>query len=638
LRLSQAVEKRIEASAARERQRGWLISTLLLAQGLMQLALVPSYIIPTLNIPMLITVGVALALYGVAFVINRAPGKLSLAVYMLIIGGGLVTTAQVYLTAILTQSGTHTAQATLYFLPIIIAAGLFLSPELTLMFAAAAGVLTAAAIPLALALAGGAGTELSAAYQIVVNALGLEALVAYMSWQLANFIFEQNTTSQTAEDLRFAQARLEALQRQMADQRKSLQREAGAIQTAVSGMLSHEYDARVNIQDGELAPLAESLNLLFERLRSTNELEHRVRRMEADVPSLVDAAGRLADAGVPAQQGSVMSDTALYPVGVALSNAQTAQARRLAGLYQLSSDIADELRESHKALEGAAADSGAALRQAGELLSLAEKVSGFAQREVDLIAQARKLLVRLLPKELTDTPPGAQRDPLLTTPSAAASTGALDGLNLDIGLGDKTGYTGNFDALPPADPEAVGIARLTMPVSALDADSSDADKPLAVFAPGELPGELVDSWGMLREAHGLAAQDQRHITSLFHDLGVLSRLVRQTETTLARSLQALDASRIRADQAQALSGGTGGDTLDESASRLNAPGASLRVPAPTRPLQGEPRLTESGGLAPLDPSSQTPSPGSLRVQDLLDPGTAPFGPGDPNDPGDPNMR
>ena len=269
LQLSEAVENRIEATAARDRQRIWLVNTVVLAQALITLALVPAYIIPSVSAPMLVTLGAALVVYLSAFIINRTPGHLSRAIYTLIIGGVLVTTAQVFLSAALTHSGTHTAQAALFFIPAIIEAGLFLSPELTLIVAAVTAALTASAILLALALAGDSASELGGAYQVVVYALGLEALVGYMSWQLATFIYEKVTAAQTVEDLRFAQARLEALQRQMAEQRRQLQRDAGQIQTAVSGMLSHEYDARVEIEDGELKSLADSLNLLFERLRST---------------------------------------------------------------------------------------------------------------------------------------------------------------------------------------------------------------------------------------------------------------------------------------------------------------------------------------------------------------------------------
>ncbi len=618
LQLSEAVESRIKAVTARDRQRVWLVNTVVLAQALITLALIPAFIIPTISEPMLATLGAALVVYAATFILNRTPGKLSPAVYTLVIGGGLVTTAQIFLSATLTYSGTHTAQAALFFLPVIIEAGLFLTPELTLIVAAVSATLTASAILLALSLAGNSATELGGAYLVVVYALGLEALVGYMSWQLATFIYEKIEMSQTVEDLRFAQARLEALQRQMTEYRRQLQREAGQIQAAVSGMMSHEYDTRVEIEDGELAPLAASLNLLFERLRSTNELERKVQRMEAEVAPLVDIAGRLADAGAPAQPAGMVSETALFPVGVALTNAQTAQARRLAQLFQLASDVVDALRDNQRVLEGAAADSVAAQRQAGELVALADTLTRAAQHEAELITQARRLLAHLLPRELTDGEQSSEHDPLLNVPGAAsATTGALDGLGLDIGL-LSSGLTSEYNALPPTDAQAAGIAPMTMPIPALDSETGEREFTRFALTSDELPGELVDSWNLLRQLHTVVAQEQRQVTLLARDLGVLSRLVRKTDANVVWALQALDTAQKRAEQAQALSGGTGGDPVDDTASAHNPPASARRAPLPTRPLSQDTKLNDSGQLTPPDASnSVTPAPGSLRVQDLL---------------------
>jgi hypothetical protein len=619
LQLSEAIEHRIEVAAARDRQRIWLVNTVVLAQTLVTLALVPAYLMPDLSAPMLATLGAALLVYIATFIINRTPGKQSSAIYTLVIGGGLVTVAQVFLGAALTQSGAHTAQASLFFIPVIIEAGLFLSPELTLIVAAVAAALTASAILLALALAGNSSAELGDAYQVVVYALGVQALVGYMSWQLATFIYEKVTAAQTSEDLRFAQARLEAFERQMAEQRRQLQREAGLIQAAVSSLLSHEYDTRVEIEDGELAPLAHSLNLLFERLRSTNEMERQMQRMQSAVPSLVDYAGRMADPNAPAQQSEVVSSTALLPVGVALSNAHSAQARRLAQLFQLASDVADTLRENQRLLSGAAADSVAAQRQTGELVALADAMTRVAQREVELITQSRRLLAHLLPRELTEGAWTDERDPLLDAASnTTAATGDLGGLGADIGLG-ATGLTSEFNALPPADAQAAGIAPLTMPMPAMDAETGEQEVARPAFAPGELPGELVDSWGLLRQLHAAVAQEQRHAAILARDMGMLSRLVRQTDMNLVKALRTLDAAQKQAEQAQALSGGTSDDQAGEGMGQQAPTTAPHRAPLATRPLDADARLGDSGRWGSPDaPGSAAPAPGSLRVSDLLD--------------------
>lgn len=614
----------MQASATRVRQRSWLFNTIILAQSLITLALIPAYLIPNANIAMLIALAATVVVYIAAFIVNRLPGKFSLALGLLIGGGELMVAVQVFINATGAHSGAHTAQTALFFLPVIIEAGLFISPELTLYVAAAAAVLTASGVLLAISLAGSSAAELTGAYQVVVYALGLDALVGYMSWQLATFINEKVTDAQTAETLRFAQARLEALQQQMTEQKRQLQREAGMIQTAISAMLSHEYDARVEIPDGELAPLADSLNLLFERLRSTNELERKVQRMEAGVPPLVDIAERLAGGVAPAytQSADFMPDTALYSVSVALTNAQAAQARRLSQLLQLASDVVDALRDNRQVLERAAVDSVSAQRQAGELVSLTDTLSRVAQHDVETIAQARRLLARLLPRTLTEVPATGERDPLYDSPiSTPLNTGALNGLGEDIGL-LHSGLTEEFDALAPADAQAAGIAPMTRHMDALDETSPDEDEAPAAFAAGDLPGELVNAWELLRELHIAAAQEQRQVSSLTLDMGMLSRLVRQTDANVIWAIQALDVAQKRAEQAQALAGGASGEppnpSVSDSMGRQGPPSGVRRAALPTRPLNLDTVLTDTGRLLLPDvPISQTPAPGSIRVQDLV---------------------
>ncbi|HEX9035748.1 MAG TPA: hypothetical protein VF808_02040 [Ktedonobacterales bacterium] len=619
----------MEASAARARQRAWLFNTIILAQALITLALAPASIIPTLDLPMLISLAVGMLVYIAAFATNRFARKFTLALTLLIAGGGLVVAAQVFLNAFIAHSSAHTAQSALFFLPVVIEAGLFVTPDLTLIIAGSIAVITASGILISLSLEHSSTTPLGAAYQVMVYALGLDALVGYMSWQLAMFINEKITVAQTVEDLRFAQARLDALQLQMGEQKRQLQREAGIIQAAVSSMLSHEYDTRVEIVDGELAPLAESLNLLFERLRSTNELERKVQRMEAGVPPLVDFAERIADAGTPAQSQDVglLPDAALFPVSVALTNAQTAQARRLASIFQLSSDVVDALRDNRQVLERAATDSVSARRQAGELVSLAHTLAATALQEIELLGQARRLLARLLPRELRLNSAPGERDPLYAAPtSTPLGTGALDGLGQDIGLLDPELFP-EMPEVAPGDGPSEKIAPMTLPILALDAKPAEPDDEQAVFAPGELPGELVNSWDMLRDLHVAAAHEQLQLSVLARDMGVLSRLVRQTDANVVWAIQALDAAQKRAEQAQSLSGGSGGDQPGDSIGRPAPSSASRRPPLPTRPLEPDNRLPDANYLAqPEIAQPSTPAPGSIRVQDLLNldpPATSP---------------
>jgi hypothetical protein len=153
---------------------------------------------------------------------------------------------------------------------------------------------------------------------------------------------------------------------------------------------------------------------------------------------------------------------------------------------------------------------------------------------------------------------------------------------------------------------------------ALDSETGEHDRAPRTFASGDLPGELVDSWGLLRQLHIAVAQEQRHVTTLALDLGMLSRLVRQTDSNVVWTVQALDAAQRQAAQAQALSGGTNAEPVDGAPGRQGPPSTARRAPLPTRPLEMDARLSDSGRLLyPEAPSSATPAPGSIRVQDLF---------------------
>ncbi|HET9109838.1 MAG TPA: hypothetical protein VFN78_03325, partial [Ktedonobacterales bacterium] len=71
LQLSGLIDDRIEWLSARERHRTWLVTTVVLAQALITLMVVPGYLIPSADLPMLLTLGVALIFYLAAFLFNR---------------------------------------------------------------------------------------------------------------------------------------------------------------------------------------------------------------------------------------------------------------------------------------------------------------------------------------------------------------------------------------------------------------------------------------------------------------------------------------------------------------------------------------------------------------------------------------
>lgn len=615
--LSGLIDSRIEGIAQRERQRVWLINMVILAQGLITLMVAPGYLSPTISGPMLATFALALIVYLVAFFFNRFQRNRAAAVFTLLGGGVIVTAAQVYASVLAGHNAQYTAQVALLFLPLILEAGLFVAPELTLLAAGLAAVFSASAI--LLAVNADTTTQGGEAYLAIAYPLGLEAFIGFLAWRLAQFIYERLRQSQTSEDLRFAQARLDALQRQVAEQHRQLINDLGAIQVGVSSALAHDYDVPIELSGGELGPLASSLNLLIQQLRATNDLERRVQRMDAQVAPLVDMAERVAAGAAPTVGPEVVTDGSLYTVGIALSQAQAMNARRLARLQEAAAAISASLRHTREGAAPAASEYAQAQQLAGQLVSLAEYLNQIAVRQADLLSQARRALALLLPEELTAA------EPVL---SVMEENSDLMGLGTDIGI-IKPGLTGIFPALPQVESgEAndAGIAPLTAHFPAVSqAETGEENEPL--------PAALADAWRLLSQLYNQTLEETRQVTRLAHDMGVLGGQVRRVGIGFDWTMQSVEAVERHVERLQQLAGGTGaGAELgpDGDIGTPAGPTTPRRAPLPTRPLDaGARQAAEAAGLslapggqsAPHYPVPEGLAPGSLRVSDLLGPGS-----------------
>ncbi len=225
--------------------------------------------------------------------------------------------------------------------------------------------------------------------------------------------------------------------------------------------------------------------------------------------------------------------------------------------------------------------------------------------------------------------------------------------------------------MPPSDPDEFsnkGIARLTAPLPAITSDdlNSQADAQATSetgqtetgetssgkrLAEGDLPTELVDVWNLLTQLNADSAQDERAMSNLTRDLGMLSRAVRQADSGAVWVLQALEAIRRDAEQLQQIAGGSQsaldlaeGDqpsgSLGVEGSGVVARPASSSVPL--RPLaegstpapSSQPSIRPASSSRPQTSASQpdgryappsgplppvTPqdTPGSLRMSDLI---------------------
>ncbi|HLJ79953.1 MAG TPA: hypothetical protein VKT52_00620, partial [Ktedonobacterales bacterium] len=337
LLLSGIIRRKLLSVAEREQQRSQLINVLILAQALFTLAITVGYV-GTKSAVASIAVGCcALVVYIAALLTNSVFHRVSIAAYLFVAGGGIAIAVQVLLQA-LAGNATQAGQAALLFPAIILEAGLLFAPEVTLIAATVTTVFTAFAILLALSVT--PQVDQHQAYLLVVYTLGLQVLAGLIAWLLAQFIYESALEAQRSEELQFAQARLDALSSQLGDQVRLLDDDVRQIQGTITRALGGEYTARLEMLDGQLAPLAESLNLLLQRVEIATQAEQMRSRLEAAALPLIDSIARMADAGTPTPSSlPIMTNTPLDALAVVLNQMQVTVGQRLVRIQRLATDM-----------------------------------------------------------------------------------------------------------------------------------------------------------------------------------------------------------------------------------------------------------------------------------------------------------
>jgi hypothetical protein len=655
LPLSDIIHHRLLTIDERDRQRSRLLNAIIFAQALLTVATGVGYLALPSAVVHVALAGIAVAVYVVALAANQFFRRVSLAAYLLVVGGGIAVAAQ-SLSFALAPGGTpaEVAQAALLFIAIIIEAGVLFAPEATLLIAVTTTVLAAFAILFSLSLA--PGTDKAQAYLFVVYTAGLQALAGLLAWLVSQFIFESVLEAERAQELQFAHARLEALNAQVAEQQQQTDATVSALQLSIARAIGGEPNSRADlaeIRDGALSPLAESLNLLLQRLEDAMRAERMIERLGAAALPMMDAIARMSDAPtpIPASQ-SFTTNSPLDSVQVMLSQMQGAVAQRMSRVQRLVGEIVGALSHSQEPLEhlSQAVQDGQSI--AGALRSVAEQLIETTNRQLGLLNQARRTLSRLLPPDVT------QSADFEIEASALAETdgGSLRGLGSDLGI-DNPGLTGQFTALQPDDeiPEMSGFVPLTKPMPTVHPDETgqpegsgsrkqpqDAAKGRsrrgeATNASAEgVPPELVEVWKLLSNANDEAAQLERVLGQLARELGVQSRALNTADANAAWFKGAIAAMRARAAQLQQVAGSgqpvpASPDGQPGPTSRPLGPSPLPRPPFATRPLQDDhaaPPLETLEELAAKMRSGERsdddsgddeegPAPGSLRAADLL---------------------
>jgi hypothetical protein len=636
LTLAPLVRKTLDTAAERRQQRRRLVSTLILAQLLLTLAVSIGYFGSRASLSILIALVAALVIYLSAFVVNALFHHATMATYILILGGGAAVTGQVAAMAF-TGNSVDTAQVALFYLAIVLEAGLLLASEVTLIIAGAATALTAAALLLALAL--GPTVSRRDAYLVVVFSLSLQSLVGLISWLLAQFVSESVDESQRAQELQFAQARLDALRNQTEDQRRLLVSSIATIQATIARAFGGDYSARVDLPEGELSDLANSINLLLRRVEAAMRAEQEIDRRDAAALPVVEALGRMADPRMPPPASPpLITNTPMDSVSIAVSHSQANIALRLQKVQSLAAEIAGAVAHSNEGLTSANEEVTEAQRLAGILISMAEAALKSTHKQLELVARMRRTLGGVLPEGVAGAAEGER-------------AGDLRGLGVDLGIG-APGYTDEFPPVRPSAEAEERITPLTVPLPVVEgAEGDDVTQPLTA---AEVSGLLAESARKAREERSSGehatfirplspayfedisklladitdeiGQEERGMTSLAHELGMLSRVVRRVDAGVAWAVQALDAIRRDAEQLQQVAGPPLpppelGGARPANPSRPNPPGSAPRIPQLSRPLSDTngPVVDEStlAALAGELDQEENPAPGSLRASDLV---------------------
>jgi hypothetical protein len=621
LALSGLVHKALVTFNERGQHRRVLINVLILAQALLLVAAAPGYVGASPSAWALAIVLAGLFVCVLAAGLNQLAQDSTRAAYVLVIGGALTVIAQVYLAA-LTGTPAQAAQASLLSLTVILDAGLFFAPEVTLIIAGGAIILTIAALMLAIAIKDpGSRRE---TYGLVVGTLGLQTVVGLMAWLLSLFIYDSVVEAQQAQDLQFAQARLDALMAQQSEHHARLQSARAAIHQAVARALDGGKDVRVTSADADLSSIAADINLLLEQLSLLAEDYPARQRADGGGIPLIDLVGRPGEGATPAP-ASLPVVTGL-PVDAQMGPAPASQAsiaRRLLRTQELAGEAVGALAHSQEGLSATAETAAEALRTAGASVATADDVLRSSQRAIGLIGRMYRALVADSDERVVADP---QQDPSGASPAGGevAHAAPLLGLGTDLGVG-APGLTGEFLALGkqvPTDQEVttrgIGDAEAAASDSAATAaasgaasgekdqapqgsapseprppTSADAPKDAAARAEALDVNELERVLEMLRDE---IAHQERGASALTQELGIVSRHVRGIDVGVAWARQAIEAVRRNAERLYQTSGGPvpplGGAPPISRPLTADMPG---RTPPATRPLADVGRLP-SGAL------------------------------------------
>ncbi len=388
VRASTILKRALLNFAEQDRHRSRLVTILLTVQAAILVALLPGEWFgqsPAGSVLMLLG---GLVLFGLVWLCNRL-GRVWEACYLLVIGGGA------FVVALLLFSASHrlsleTLQLSLLFLPVILSSGLLFTPETAWYFSIISASFTGSVsliFPPSSSLAqvfAAQGHYLTVIFLIVAQ-LG----VGMVGWLFGRQMQESVHVVTYLAGLEMSNKRLRQRLSQTAQKKRSLEEGIAIIQQTHARVAAGDYGARAHVE-GDLLPLAVSLNLMLERvdhfLQSVNERE----RMESAAAGLAALAGHVGQGTVgalPAPTG-----TALDGVSLAMKQMQADVNQRLARVQQSTAMLVSTVSRCQDMLMPMADALVEHLRKVDALVLATDNIMSSAQRQIEMTSRAEALL------------------------------------------------------------------------------------------------------------------------------------------------------------------------------------------------------------------------------------------------------
>lgn len=266
--------------------------------------LIPSALLPSFNGPVFVTIVLAAIGFGAAYILSHR-GQVDLAGILIVVS----LAAAIGMTIVgkaFHQQGLDVSDLRLFdlfVLPILLCAVLVNRRAIVVMTICTGGytVLCLLALPKTVALSG----YLMSLYPVPASAvdaisvaLFVQGITAVAAWLGADSMRQSLMDASRADEVVAANRRLEAQAREMQAQRWRLREAIARIQTVHAAVASGRWDARVTVEEGELLPVATSLNLLLDRLARLAREQGERSRLEKAAHALAEALRR-ARTGAP---------------------------------------------------------------------------------------------------------------------------------------------------------------------------------------------------------------------------------------------------------------------------------------------------------------------------------------------------